>query len=60
LLPNGDYSMTVSIAEGDPVANTQHHWLHDAVIIKVSSPVLRYGLVGIPFEQVSLQVGGEP
>lgn len=60
LLPNGDYSMTVSIAEGDPVANTQHHWLHDAVIIKVSSPVLRYGLVGIPFEQVSLEVGGKP
>lgn len=59
LLPNGDYSMTVSIAEGDPVANTQHHWLHDAVIIKVSSPVLRYGLVGIPFEQVSLKVGGK-
>jgi len=57
LLPNGDYSMTVSIAEGDPVANTQHHWLHDAVIIKVSSPVLRYGLVGIPFEQVTMQVG---
>lgn len=54
LLPNGDYSMTVSIAEGDPVANTQHHWLHDAVIIRVSSPKLRYGLVGIPFEKVTM------
>lgn len=56
LLPNGDYSMTVSIAEGDPVTNTQHHWLHDAVILKVSSPTLRYGLVGIPFERVKMQV----
>lgn len=56
LLPNGDYSMTVSIAEGDPVANTQHHWLHDALIIKVSSPKLRYGLVGIPFEKVTMRV----
>jgi lipopolysaccharide transport system ATP-binding protein len=47
--------MTVSIAEGDPVTNTQHHWLHDALIIKVSSPTLRYGLVGIPFERVNLR-----
>ena len=54
LLPNGDYSMTVSIAEGDPLTNTQHHWLHDALIIKVSSPSLRYGLVGIPFERVNM------
>lgn len=54
LLPNGDYSMTVSIADGDPWNNTQHHWLHDAVLIKVSSDVLRYGLVGIPFERVSM------
>jgi lipopolysaccharide transport system ATP-binding protein len=56
LLPNGDYSMTVSVAEGDPVTNTQHHWLHDALILRVSSPVLRYGLVGIPFERVHMQV----
>lgn len=56
LLPNGDYSMTVSVAEGDPVTNTQHHWLHDAVILKVSSPTLRYGLVGIPFERVQMRV----
>ncbi|WP_048491623.1 ABC transporter ATP-binding protein [Xanthomonas sp. NCPPB 1128] len=56
LLPNGDYSMTVSVAEGDPLTNTQHHWLHDAVILKVSSPSLRYGLVGIPFERVQMKV----
>ncbi|QBG90905.1 ABC transporter ATP-binding protein [Xanthomonas oryzae] len=60
LLPNGDYSMTVSIAEGDPVTNTQHHWLHDAVILKVSSPTLRYGLVGIPFDRVQMQVVDTP
>lgn len=54
MLPNGDYSMTVSIADGDPFANTQHSWLHDAVLIKVSSTKLRYGLVGIPFEEVTM------
>lgn len=54
LLPDGDYSMTVSIAEGDPWDNIQHHWLHDAVLIRVASTKLRYGLVGIPFDSVSL------
>ena len=58
LLPNGDYSMTVSIADGDPWNNVQHHWLHDAVLIKVSSQKLRYGLVGLPFESVELRVQG--
>lgn len=55
MLPNGEYSMTVSIADGDPFANTQHAWLHDAVLIRVASPKLRYGLVGIPFEQVTMR-----
>ncbi len=55
LLPDGEYAMTVSIADGDPWDHVQHHWLHDAVILKVQSPKLRYGLVGIPFERVSLR-----
>lgn len=56
MLPDGNYSMTVSIAEGDPWTNIQHHWLHDAVIIRVASTRLRYGLVGIPFEQVDMKI----
>jgi lipopolysaccharide transport system ATP-binding protein len=59
LLPNGDYSMTVSVADGDPWVNIQHHWLHDAVLIRVSSPKLRYGLVGIPFESVTTRIAAE-
>lgn len=56
-LPNGEYSMTVSIADGDPYVYVQHHWLHDAIIINVQSPKLRYGLVGISFDYVSLRKG---
>jgi lipopolysaccharide transport system ATP-binding protein len=56
LLPNGDYSMTVAIADGDLDDNIQHHWVHDAVMISVNSPRRRYGLVGIPFESISLDV----
>lgn len=54
LLPNGEYTITVSIAEGNPVEHKQHHWLHDAIVFKVASNTLRYGLVGIPFQSVSL------
>lgn len=54
LLPNGEYSMTVAIADGSIHDHTQHHWLHDALIINVQSSAIRYGLVGIPFKLVSL------
>ena len=55
LLPNGNYSMTVSIADGNPDVAVQHHWLHDAMILTVQSQRLRYGLVGITFDSVSMQ-----
>ncbi len=54
-LPNGDYSMTVSLADGDPQNHIQHHWLHDAAILTVESSRLRYGLVGIHFDNVTLK-----
>ncbi len=54
LIPNGEYAMSVSIAEGDPFEHTQHHLLHEALLLKVASGKLRYGLVGIPINRVSL------
>jgi lipopolysaccharide transport system ATP-binding protein len=53
-LPNGEYAMTISIADGDPYVHTQHHWLHDAIIFRVESNRLRYGLMGIAFDEVTL------
>ena len=54
-LPNGEYSLTAAIAEGSIYDHTQHHWLHDALIINVQSSAIRYGLMGIPFQSVSLE-----
>lgn len=54
LLGNGDYALAVSIADGTPANHVQHAWLHEALILKVSSSRLRYGLVGIPFDAVEL------
>ncbi|MDR3429438.1 ABC transporter ATP-binding protein [Silvimonas sp.] len=54
MLPNGQYVMMTSLADGDQYSNIQHHWLHDAVVLNVSSSKIRWGLVGIPFEKVVL------
>ena len=55
-LPDGQYAVMASIADGDLFNNIQHHWLHDALIINVSSSKVRYGLMGIPFERIELGV----
>ena len=59
MLPNGQYAVMASVADGDRFENLQHHWMHDALIINVSSSKIRYGLVGIPFERVELEVINE-
>ncbi|MCK5002682.1 MAG: ABC transporter ATP-binding protein [Gammaproteobacteria bacterium] len=56
MLPNGQYVVMASLADGDLINNIQHHYLHDAVIINVSSSKVRWGLVGVPFERISIEV----
>lgn len=56
MLPNGQYSINVALADGDLHDHIQHHWLNDALIITVSSSKVRWGLVGIQFEEVRLEV----
>jgi lipopolysaccharide transport system ATP-binding protein len=59
MLPNGQYAVMASVADGDLHENVQHHWLHDALIINVSSSEVRWGLVGVPFEKVVMRVLNE-
>jgi lipopolysaccharide transport system ATP-binding protein len=56
MLPNGQYVVMASVADGDLHSNTQHHYLHDAMVINVSSSKVRWGLVGVPFERITLKV----
>lgn len=56
MLPNGQYVAMASVADGDLYNNIQHHWLHDALIINVSSSKVRFGLMGIPFERIEMGV----
>lgn len=56
MLPNGQYAVVASLADGNLHTNVQHHWLHDALIINVFSSKIRWGLVGVHFEKVEMRV----
>ena len=59
LLPNGQYAVACSIADGNLLDNTQHHFIHDALIVTVSSKQARWGLVGIACDQIRLETEHE-
>lgn len=54
LLPSGDYSVTVAIANGTQEVHEQHHWIHDALLFKSESSSVASGLIGIPMLEVKL------
>ena len=55
MLPNGEYVVMASVADGTLYDNIQHHYLHDAMVITVSSSKVRWGLTGILFDRVSME-----
>ena len=57
ILPKGDYSFEVAIADGSANEHIQHHWMHDALMIKSHASSTVNGLVGIPMKEVTLDVG---
>lgn len=56
MLPNGQYSLMASVANGTLYDAIQHHFLHNALIITVQSSKVRWGLVGIQFKNVYLKI----
>jgi len=55
LLPFGEYSITIAIANGTQEIHEQHHWIHDAVLFKSESSSVVSDLIGIPMLEVKLQ-----
>jgi lipopolysaccharide transport system ATP-binding protein len=55
LLPPGEYSVTIAIANGTQEDHEQHHWIHDAVLFRSESSSVASGLIGIPMLEVKLQ-----
>jgi len=56
VLPSGDYSLSPAIAEGTQENHIQHHWIHDALMIRVHSSSVCMGLVGLPMKNISLEI----
>lgn len=56
ILPAGTYSVNVAIANGTQAEHIQHHWVHDAVLFKSESSSVGTGLIGIPMQQIRLEL----
>lgn len=54
ILPAGDYSFAIAIAEGSQSDHVQHQWRHDAIMLKSISTSVSTGLMGIPMRDISL------
>jgi lipopolysaccharide transport system ATP-binding protein len=54
LLPVGDYSINVAIAEGDQGQHIQHQWIYDALIFKSHASSVTHSLIGIPMREVAI------
>lgn len=56
VLPTGDYSITAALADGSQENHVQHHWMHDALVVRVHASSLGSGLVGVPMKKIYLTV----
>lgn len=56
ILPNGDYSVNVAVAEGNQQDHVQHQWIHEAMIFRSTSTSIVNGLVGIPMQSITLEL----
>ena len=55
LLPRGDYTISLAVADGTQLEHTQHCWLHDALGFKSHSTSVTTGLVGVPMRDIGLE-----
>lgn len=55
-LMRGDYSITVSCAQGSQEDFTQHHWIHDAVNFSSHTTSVAGGLIGVAMQEVCMDI----
>ena len=54
VMPLGDYTVAVAVAEGTQAEHVQHHWIHEAFAFKVHSSSVCHGLIGVPMANIEL------
>ena len=56
ILPPGDFSVTIALADGTMTDHIMHRWMHDAIAFRsISSPLRVGGLVGLPMLSVTME-----
>ncbi|MHA6236546.1 ABC transporter ATP-binding protein [Pseudomonas fluorescens group sp. PF-69] len=58
MMPAGDYTIGVAVANGTQENHVIHSWVHDALAFKSHSSSVSTGLVGIPMIDIELQSHG--
>jgi lipopolysaccharide transport system ATP-binding protein len=58
MMPAGDYTIGVAIANGTQDNHVVHSWVHDAIAFKSHSSSVSTGLIGIPMIDIELQPNG--
>lgn len=56
ILPVGDYSFDVAIADGSQMEHRQLVWGHDVLIVRSVSTSVSTGLVGVPMLDIGIEV----
>ena len=56
ILPAGDYSIAAAVASGTQNEHVQHHWIHDAIILKSISSSVSTGLIGLPMHSIEMSI----
>jgi len=54
VLQVGDYSLGVAVAEGTQAEHIQHHWIHDALVLKFRPEVWCAGLLGVQLDKITI------
>ena len=58
-LRSGDYSVSPAIASGSQGNHIQHHWMHDALVLKVQKTSVIDGLIGLGMQDIQLNISAE-
>lgn len=56
VMREGDYTISVAIAEGTQQDHVQHHWLHEALAFHVHAKTICIGLVGVAMQNIEMRV----
>lgn len=55
ILPPGEYSIDIAVADGTQSEHIQHQWAHDALMFRAHTSSVASGLMGIPMIDIQLR-----